>query len=230
MGLAKADVAKAGRTADTKEEYVQVARAQHLVAAQQGENVETLAGALRAADRRDESKIAAAAVADAKGREKAIAILTGLLGHVPAQARTGIATAIAELSVGRDEEVRVMSKALSGRDVSDSSKRRVASALKVDIEGQATAADLLAALIASPAMPSESKQGLKSAYDAVTAEHGSVAAILSRLSSRMPAFVRSFVEKIVTQARTDAQGMRENHPTGPPAGTPSGAPAGVPAP
>ena len=76
-------------------------------------------------------------------------------------------------------------------------------------------------------MPAESKPGLQKAYDAVTAEHGSVAVILSRLSDRMPAFVRTFVEKIITQARTDAQGMRENHPTGPPAGTPGGPPTTI---
>ena len=70
--------------------------------------------------------------------------------------------------------------------------------------------------------------GATDPYDAVTAEHGSVADILSRLSDRMPPFVRTFVSKIITQARTDAKGMRTNHPTGPPAGTPGGPPAGTP--
>ncbi len=228
MGLAKADAAKARRLADTPREHVQAGRAQQLLAAQQDENVETLTKALRPADGRDESKIAAAALADTEGREKAIAILTELLAQVPEQARTGIATAISKLSVNRDEEVTVMAKALASSDVSKTNKRRVAATLKVDVEGQTDAATVLAALIASPDMPAESKQGLQTAYDNVTAEHGSVADILSRFSSRMPSFVRSFVEKIITQARTDAQGMRDNHPTGPPAGTPGGAPAGTP--
>ncbi len=228
MGLAKADAAKARRLADTPREHVQAARAQQLLAAQQDENIEMLSKALRPADGRDESKIAASARADTKAREKAIAILTELLAQVPEQARTGIATAIAKLSVNRDDEVTVMAKALASSDVSKTNKRRVASTIKVDVEGQTDAAETLAALIASPGMPAESKQGLQTAYDNVTAEHGSVADILSRFSSRMPAFVRSFVEKIVTQARTDAQGMRENHPTGPPSGTPGGAPSGTP--
>jgi len=228
MGLAKADAAKARRQADTPSEHAQAARAQALLAAQQDENIETLAKALRPADGRDENKIAAAARADTKGREKAIAILTSLLAQVPEQARTGIATAIANLSQDRVGEVTAMSTALRSSQVSKANKLRVVSTLKVDVEGQTDAAETLAALIASPDMPAESKQGLQTAYDNVTAEHGSVADILSRLSSRMPSFVRDFVTKIITQARTDAQGMRENHPTGPPAGTPGGAPTGTP--
>ena len=229
MGLAKADAAKARSQADTPREHSQAARAQQLLAAQQDENIETLTKALRPAGGRDESKIAAAARADTKGREKAMGILTQLLAQVPEQARTGIAKAIAKLSVNRDDEVTVMSKALSSRGgVSKASKRRVAATLKVDVEGQTDAAQTLAALIESPGMPAESKQGLQTAYDNVIAEHGSITDILSRFSSRMPSFVRDFVTKIITQARTDAQGMRDNHPTGPPAGAPGGAPTGTP--
>ena len=61
----------------------------------------------------------------------------------------------------------------------------------------------------------------------MTAEHGSAAFILARLSDRMPAFVRSFVERIITQARSDAQGMRQNRPA-PPVGGPGGAPTAGP--
>jgi len=228
MRLAKAEVARARRQADTPREHVQAARAQALLAAQQDENIETLVKALRPADGRDESKIAAAARADTKGREKAIAILTQLLAQVPEQARTGIAKAIANLSTDRVGEVSAMSTALRSSHVTKTNKLRVVSTLKVDVEGQTDAATTLAALIASPGMPAESKQGLQTAYDNVTAEHGSVADIVSRFNSRMPSFVRDFVTRIITQARSDAQGMRDNHPTGPPAGVPGGAPTGTP--
>ena len=228
MAGARADAAKALRQADSASDYVRVASAQRLLAAQQDENIQTLTKALRPADGRDESKIAAAARADTKGREKAIAILTQLLAQVPEQARTGIAKAIANLSTDRVGEVSAMSTALRSKHVSTTNKRRVLSTLKVDVEGQTDAATTLAALIASPDMPAESKQGLQTAYDNVTAEHGTVADILSRFNSRMPSFVRDFVTKIITQARTDAQGMRYNHPTGPPAGTPGGAPTTTP--
>ena len=228
MGLAKAAAAKARREADTPDEQAQAALAQALVGAELGENIEKLIRALRPADGSDETKIAAAARADTQGREKAIAILTALLGQVPDQAKVGIAKAIAALSQDRDDETEATAKALVSKHVSSANKRRVAEALKVSVDGQDTASATLAALIANPNMPAQSKPGLQIAYDAVTAEHGSVADILSRLSPRMPAFVRTFVEGIITQARTDAQGMRENHPTGPPAGTPGGPPAGTP--
>ena len=228
MGLAKAAAARARRQADTPDEQAQAALAQALVGAELGENIDKLIRALRPADGSDETKIAAAARADTQGREKAIAILTALLGQVPDQAKVGIAKAIAALSQDRDDETEATAKALVSKHVSSANKRRVAEALKVSVDGQDTASATLAALIANPNMPAQSKPGLQIAYDAVTAEHGSVADILSRLSPRMPAFVRTFVEGIITQARTDAQGMRENHPTGPPAGTPGGPPAGTP--
>ena len=227
MGLAKAAAAKARRQADTPAEHTQAALAQAIVAAELGENIEKLAAALLPADGRDENKIAAAARADTKGREKAIAILTVLMGQVPEQAKLGIAKAIAALSQDRDDETQAAAKALVSKRVSSTNKRRMAQTIKASVSGQDKASATLAALIADPNMPAQSKQGLQTAYNAVTAEHGSVADILSRLSSaRMPAFVRAMVEGIITRTRSGAQGMRDNHPTGPPAGTPGGPTAG----
>ncbi len=228
MGLAKAAAAKARRAAHTPDEHAAAAAAQALLGAQDAANIERLARALVRSDGTDANKIASAARADTQGREKAIAILTALLGQVPDQAKAGIGKAIAALSQNRDDEVKVEARALVSRKVSEPNKRRLASAVKTSVAGQAKASDTLAALIASADMPFASKAGLQTAYDAVTAEHGSVANILSRLSDRMPPFVRTFVSKIITQARTDAKGMRTNHPTGPPAGTPGGPPAGTP--
>ena len=226
MGLAKAAAAKARRQATTPTQNTQAALAQAIVGDELGENIEKLAAALLPAAGTDENKIAAAARADTQGREKAIAILTVLMGQVPEQAKFGIARAIAALSQDRDDETQATAKALVSKHVSSTNKRRIAQTIKVSVDGQDTAAKTLAALIADPDMPAQSKPGLQIAYDAVTGEHGSVADILSRLSPRMPACVRTFVEKIITQARTDAQGMRTNHPTGPPAGAPGGPTAG----
>lgn len=227
MGQAKRDAAKMRRDAKTASAHLRAAKAQALVAAQQAENVEDLAKALRPADGRDESRIAAAARADAKGREKAIAILTELLSQVPSQAVPGLTIALGKLSQGREDEVSALTTALRSSHVSNPNKRRALAALSTSVDGQMTAAERLAALIADPNMPAQAKQGLRTALAAVGGERGSVASILSRFSSRMPAFVRDFVERIITQARTDPQGMRENHPTGPPAaGTPGGPTAG----
>ena len=230
IGHAKRDAAKMRRDARTPHAHLRAAKAQALVAEQQAENVEDLAKALRPASGRDESKIAAAARGDAKGREKAVAILTELLAKVPSQAVPGLTIAIGKISQGSEDEVGALSTALRSSHVSNANKRRAVSVLSTSVEGQLSAAETLAALIADPNMPTQAKQGLQTALDAVSGERGSVAGILSRFSSRMPSFVRSFVERIITQARTNPRGMRENHPTGPPAGTPGGPTAGPGAP
>jgi len=152
-----------------------------------------------------------------------MAVLTVLLDKVPEQARTGIAKAIASLSVGRDVEMRADAEALVSSHVSSTNKQRVLSTLRTSVDGQVTASDTLKALIDSPDsrdMPAESLPGLRAAYDAVTAEHGSIADILSHFSDNMPAFAKTFVTSIITQVKTDAQAMMDNHPTGPPAGVP----------
>ncbi|HVF78806.1 MAG TPA: hypothetical protein VNA28_10950 [Solirubrobacteraceae bacterium] len=226
MGLAKAALGEARRQAVTPDEHAAAAAATAVLGTEQGQNIEKLAAALIPADGADENAIAAAARADTKGREKAIAILTALLAKIPEQAKPGILKAITALSLDRADETNVQVKALVSPKVSNTNKRRVALTIKTSVDGQNTASAKLAALIADPNMPAQSKPGLQIAYDNVTAEHGSVADILSRLSPRMPAFVRDFVTKIITQARTDARGMRENHPTGPPAGVPGGPTAG----
>jgi hypothetical protein len=129
MGRATAAAADARRQADTAGENAQAARAQALVGAQLGENIEKFAAALVPADGADENKIAAAVGADAQARERAIAILTALLGQVPDQAKPGIARAIAALSQDREDETEAMGEAMVSKHVSSANKRRIAEAV-----------------------------------------------------------------------------------------------------
>jgi hypothetical protein len=238
LGKATAEAAKLLRSADTPAERVAAARALRLVASQRHENIEQLVGVLPEATSSVENTIARAALTDTRGRDNALAILQALLGQVPADAVQGINRAIAALSTDRSAEVRVEARALTSARVSARAKRTVARSLARSVDGQTTAAEKLAQLIASPAIPQAAKPGLTRAYDAIIADHGSVADILSRFSDRMPAFVRSFVERVITQARQDARSMRDNRPTppgqggttpgGPPTGTPGGPPSDTP--
>lgn len=230
MRAASRGAARLRSEADTGAERSAAARALAAVAQEQAENVDELARLLRPADGGVERQIAAAALADTRGRDKAIAILTVLAGEVPDQAQAGIARAIAALSQGRDDEVLLEAKALVSSKNSGSSKRTVTKALVADVRGQPRAAARLAELIADGDMPAESKPGLQRAYDAVVAEHGSIADILSRFSDRMPASVRTFVEQVVTQVREDAQSMRDDRPQPPTDGKPDGTPSGPPQP
>lgn len=241
MAMAVAEAAKLRRNADSEAERGEAGRAQALVAAQQDENVDDLVAALEGADGRVENAIAKAALGDTRGRDKAIAVITALLEQgVSSKTATGLATALSALAQNRDDEVREEAEALVDDEVSAGSKRHVAQAVRESVQGQRVAGGKLAELIASDTMPEQSKDGLRRAYEAVTAEQGSVEAILARLSDRMPASVRSFVEQIIRQARENAQGMRESRPAPPtgggqpgdqpgrPEGTPSGAPQGTP--
>jgi len=226
LGKATAEAAKLRRKARTQKQRGDAARAQALVAAQRDENVEQLVGVLDEVSGRVENTVAKAALSDTRGRDKAIAIITALIERgVSDNAAKGLARALAALSTDRTDEVVEELKALVSDDVGRSGKRTLVRAVGANLEGQANAAAKLAELIADPDMPAESKPGLQRALDALSAEHGSAAFILARLSDRMPAFVRSFVERIITQARTDAQSMRQNRPA-PPTGGPGMAPAG----
>ena len=219
LGRATAETAKLRRTARTENQRGSAARAAALVAAQRDENIEPLVGVLDEVEGKVENTVAKTALFDTRARDKAIRVITALLseGRVPAQAANGLARALVSLSQGRDVEVVEEAEALVDNGVSSSGKRTVVRTLIANVVGQTAAAAKLAELIADPDRPAESKPGLQQAYDAVSAEHGSIDEILARFSDRMPAEIRAFVEQIITQARTNAQAMRESRP-GPPAG------------
>jgi len=232
LGLATAGAAKLRRTADSGSERAAAARAQALVAGQRDADVEQLVEVLDEAQGRAERRVAAAALADTRGREKAIAVISSLLADgVPAKAAGGLARALGALATDRGGEIVAEAEVLAGDDVAARAKGTVAKTVEVSVDGQASAADRIAGLLADEQLPQVAKTGLQSAYDAVTAEHGTVADVLSRFSDRMPARIRAFVEAVVTQARTDAQSMRDKRPAapgGPPESTPAGPPESTP--
>lgn len=227
MAAVRRDAATLRSSARTAAQEAKAARAANLVATEQDENVEKLVGALDDAPAASERKIAAAAKADVTGREKALGVLTTLLDEVPAQGRAGISEAIAARSTGRDDEVVDQSEALTSTEVGDEAKAEVADGLEANVEGQSKGAERLAGLIAGNDVPEQAKAGLRKAYDAVVAEHGTSAVTLSAAFARLPEAIRPFVEAVVTRAREDAQSMRDQRPA-PPSGQPEGTHAGQP--
>lgn len=222
LDRATAESAKLRRTAKTRNQRASAAGAAALVAGQQDGNVEVLVGVLDEVTSRIENTVAKTALFDTRGREKAIAVINAVLSgnRVSVQAKRGLARALTSLARDRDEEALREVQALVDSDVSSSAKRTVVRTLIANVEGQSRASNKLLELIADEDVPSQSKPGLQRAQNAVSAEHGSIADILSRFSDRMPAEVRSLVQQVVTRARTDAQSMRENRPTPPVGGAP----------
>lgn len=101
MGQATAEAARLRRSAKSPSARAAAARAQVLVADQQGENVEQLTGLLDEVGGRVENAVAKAALADKRGREKAIAVITALIGQgVPSGAASGLAKALEALRGG----------------------------------------------------------------------------------------------------------------------------------
>lgn len=227
MGLATAAAAKLRRSADTASERAAAGKAQAWVAAQRDENVEELAKALDEVDGKADRKVAVAAKSEARGREKAIAVLTALLGEVPADAAAGLSKALAAVSADRSDETKAAAEALAEGEVETGAQETVAETVETSVEGQARADARIAALLADEDTPEQAREGLERARTAIAADHGSVADVLSRFSDRMPARIRDFVSAIVKQAREDAQSMRENRPA-PPSGQPEGTPSGAP--
>lgn len=228
LARAKRRAALLDRRADSSRERAIAAEANEVVADEQDENVTQLAGMLDEARGRVENRIAQAALSDARGRDKAIAVISAILGEgVSGDAAEGLTRALSSLAQGRDEEVEELAETLAGDGVSSRNQRRLARAVEESVDGQAQASARLSELIASADMPEESRAGLQRAFDAVTAEQERSAETLSAYADRLPSFIRSFVVGIVEQARENAQGMRDNRPQPPYGDGERGAPEGT---
>jgi hypothetical protein len=238
LGKATAAAAKLSRTAETAAERQDAAKALGAVASTRDDAVETLVAALDEASGKPESAVAQAALADTRGREKALSLLAVLAGELPDHAQAGVAKAIAALSTDRAPEASAEAAALASDKVSAKSKRALAKALDANLDGQVAAAARIQSLLASDALSDAAKAGLEQAYAAVTADHAAAAAAVDAFSDHMPEWVRSFVDQVVAQAKEDATQMREAGPAPPTPPTPEppvqggqqdGTPAGPPA-
>jgi hypothetical protein len=220
LGKATAAAAKLLRTAETAAERRDAAKALGAVASSRDDAVETLVAALDEASGKPENAVAQAAVADTRGREKALGLLAVLAGELPEQAQEGVAVAIAALSTDRAPEASAEAAALASDKVSAKSKRAVAKALDANLDGQVAAAERIQELLASDALSDAAKAGLEKAYAALTADHAAAAAAVATFSEHMPRWARSFVEQVVAQAHEDATQMQETGPEPPTPPTP----------
>lgn len=232
---AVADARRATRAADGRSDRRLAAAAQRLVAEHQDENIEQLVTLLDEADGGAETRAAAAVLADTRGRERAIAVLSRLAERgVSNRSAKGIARALVALSQDRDQEIEVEVEALTSEDVSASSAEILGDAVEANVEGQVTSASKLAELIASDSIPAAAAEGLQRAYDAVTGEQERSAAALEDACPLMPESVCTRVSEVAAGARSSAQEMRETRgpaadggdprPDGAPASAPTGAP------
>jgi hypothetical protein len=100
------------------------------VARQHNEAAEVLARLVDEAGGALQVDIAEMIGSELRGREKAISVLTRLMGRLPESARTAVAKAIARLSTDGADEVRSLSEALAGGKLSPEAAAEVQEALQ----------------------------------------------------------------------------------------------------
>jgi len=185
------------RKADTDEERGVAATAVIDVATQMDENIPTLVGLIETADApRADLRLAKAALADARAREKAIAILQELVEDgLSAESEAAVAQAIAALSTDRTAEIAKATEVLSDPEVSAAAGRNIRLAIDVSLRGQERAEAILKHLMTQ--LPDAAQDGLQRALDAVCAERERSAEGLDAASERMPEGVRKFVDGLV---------------------------------
>jgi hypothetical protein len=211
------------RKADTDEERGVAATAVIAVGAQMDANVPALVGLLETADwARADLLLAKSALADAKGRERAVAILKELVEEgLSDEAEAAVAAAIAALATDRAAEIATATEVLSDPDVSAAAGRRIRQAIVVSLRGQERAEAILKYLMTQ--LPDAAQDGLQRALDAVGAERERSAEGLDEASERMPEGVRKFVDGLVRRhlgpppadAPTTTEGETEETATAP---------------
>lgn len=228
---AVAAAAKLVHTAKTPAERAAAARALRAVATAQDAQIPDVVKLLGPAKPAAESPIAAAALADTRGRDKAIGILNALLTEgVPSGARAGIGRAIAALSIDRSAEVSAEATVAAGADVSPRTAATLAKVIDANLRGQARATAILTTL--KGRLPAAAAAGLDRALVAVATEQGEASATLRTAAPGMPEPVQEFVGQVADRAADKAAGMRAQVPPPPPVPANAGAPqtpAGPPA-
>lgn len=211
LGRAAAGAAKLLRQADTPAERAAAARALRAVAAARDENVERLTELLGEAEGAAERAIAAATLADTRGRDRAIAKLRSLERRgVSAKAAVGIGRAIAALSTDRDDEVAAGAEALADTEISAASKATLATAIDANLRGQVRAAAILQVLMTR--LPAAAHAGLARAYSRVAAEQEAGSIALADAGDRIPEAVRPIVERAATRAAEGGRAVGEEPP------------------
>ena len=159
-------------------------------------------------------RLAKAALADARARERAVAILQDLIEEgLSDEIEAAVTQAIAALSADRAAEIAKATEVLSDPEVSKAAGRHVRLAIGVSLRGQERAEAILKELMNQ--LPEAARAGLQRALDAVSAERQQSAEGLHAAAERMPAGVRRFVDGLVRRHLGSAGADSAEAPWGP---------------
>ncbi len=151
------------------------------VARQHDQAVEVLARIVDEAGGALQVDIAEVVNSELRGREKAISVLTRLMGRLPGPARAALAKAIARLSSDGADEVRSLSQALEGGKLSPEAIRAVQEALALATAAIDFAIERLSSLM--DMVPEQARPYVEQALGLVTEQLNAVKGILAGLFS-----------------------------------------------
>ncbi|MDQ3770443.1 MAG: hypothetical protein M3370_13345 [Actinomycetota bacterium] len=192
----EADAGRLRRAADSVAENTAAARAYWSFGDQVRDNVAVLVEMLGEASGGFERDIAAALADDVHERERAIRFIAGFLDDgVRRPNIDGLISAIQSLAGSREGELAAIVDLLGEQSLRDGSQEAVTEAMREIVDGQEIAAQRLAGLLDSHAIPAEAKEALAIAIGAVNAARVAVGEMLAGLEG-----VPSHVQPIIDEA------------------------------
>lgn len=207
IGLAVAEKAKLIKSATTPAERLAAAKALVAVARQTLTDEWELARVARRLRRGShlQTRVLRAAAKDT-ARSKALGVLTVLLASAPNGAQTGIANAIARLTLDHASAATQLARNVRGRAVGRVGKGISASALLADVRGRARAINVLQAL--QPELPEAAQQGLANALAAIANSLDKQANALAAVEAHAPAALKDKIAAAITAAHNAADDAR----------------------
>jgi hypothetical protein len=207
IGHAVAEKAKLIKSATTRAERLAAAKAVVAVARQTLTDERALARVARELRKGSHLQIAVLrAAAKDTARSKALSVLTSLLASAPNGAQTGLANAIARLTLEHAPAASQLARNVTSRAVGRVAKRISASALLVDVRGRARAISVLEALQAE--LPEAAQEGLANALAAIANSLDNQASALAAVEAHAPAALKDKIAAAITAAHDAADDAR----------------------
>jgi hypothetical protein len=203
MGLAVAEKAALIQEGTTPAERLAAAKAVVSVARQARVDELAFARTTRALPRGSklQLRVIRAAATDT-ARSNALGVLNDLLASVPDAAQSGIAKAIAQLTLAHAPAVAQLRKDVTSKAVGRTAKGVAADDIRADVRGQAHAINLLQAL--EPLLPEEAQTGIETALAAIAKSLDAQAKALAAVKPHAPARLRDELAAAIAKAHAAA--------------------------
>jgi hypothetical protein len=146
------------------------------------------------------------AAAQDTARSKALTVLNQLSSSAPDAAQTGLANAIARLTLEHRSAAAQLARNVTSSSIGRTGKGISAAALLVDVRARARAINVLEAL--KPHLPEAAQDGLDNALAAIASSLDSQANDLAAVEAHAPAALKEKIAAPITAAHAAADDAR----------------------